>query len=68
MLFLLSRRELLALTLLFFLSLPAVTTRLYSSDEVQYFSYLRALYFDRDVSFENEYLYFYVRHVAMSAG
>jgi hypothetical protein len=68
MLFLLSRRELLALTLLFFLSLPAVTTRLYSSDEVQYFSYLRSLYFDRDVSFENEYRYFYDRNVAQSAG
>jgi hypothetical protein len=40
-------------------SLPAVTTRLYASDEVQYFSYLRSLYFDRDVSFENEYRYFY---------
>ena len=41
------------------MSLPAVTTRLYASDEVQYFSYLRSLYFDRDVSFENEYQYFY---------
>ena len=40
-------------------SLPAVTPRLYASDEVQYFSYLRSLYFDRDVSFENEYRYFY---------
>ncbi len=68
MLFLLSRRELLALTLLFLLSLPAVTTRLYSSDEVQYFSYLRSLYFDRDVSFENEYRYFYERNIAQSAG
>ena len=68
MLFLLSRRELLALTLLFLLSLPAVTTRLYSSDEVQYFSYLRSLYFDRDVSFENEYRYFYEQNIAQSAG
>src|SRR5688572_17684850 len=68
MLFLLSRRELLALTLLFLLSLPAVTTRLYSSDEVQYFSYLRSLYFDRDVSFENEYRYFYEENIAQSAG
>ena len=65
---LLSRRELLALTLLFLVSLPAVTSRLYSSDEVQYFSYLRSLYFDRDVSFENEYRYFYDRHIAQSAG
>ena len=65
---LLSRRELLALALLFLLSLPAVTARLYSSDEVQYFSYLRSLYFDGDVSFENEYRYFYDRNIAQSAG
>jgi hypothetical protein len=66
--FLLSRRELLALALLFVVSLPAVTARLYSSDEVQYFSYLRSVYFDRDVSFENEYRYFYDNKVARSAG
>ena len=50
------------------MSLPAVTARLYSSDEVQYFSYLRSLYFDRDVSFENEYRYFYDRNIAQSGG
>ena len=49
-------------------SLPAVTARLYSSDEVEYFSYLRSLYFDRDVSFDNEYRYFYDHDVARSAG
>ena len=49
------------------MSLPAVTARLYSSDEVQYFSYLRSLYFDRDLSFENEYRYFYDNNVARSA-
>ena len=65
---LLSRRELLTLALVFLLSLPAVTARLYSSDEVQYFSYLRSLYFDRDVSFENEYRYFYDHGIAQSAG
>lgn len=54
--------------LLFLVSLPAVTARLYSSDEVQYFSYLRSLYFDRDVSFENEYRYFYDRNIAQSGG
>jgi hypothetical protein len=52
----------------FVLSLPAVTTRLYSSDEIQYFSYLRSLWFDRDVSFENEYRYFYDRGIATSDG
>jgi hypothetical protein len=45
-----------------------VTPRLYSSDEVQYFSYLRSLYFDHDVSFENEYRYFYERNIAQSPG
>ena len=54
--------------MLFLLSLPAVTARLYSSDEVQYFSYLRSLWFDRDVSFENEYQYFYDHNVSRSAG
>jgi preprotein translocase subunit SecG len=52
-------RPLLILTALFLLSLPLVTTRIYASDEVQYFSYLRSLWFDRDVSFENEYQHFY---------
>src|SRR4029453_17710244 len=60
----LSRRELLLLAALFVLSLPAVTARLYSSDEVQYFSYLRSLWFDHDVSFENEYQYFYDHQIA----
>ena len=52
------RRAWLALVLLFLVSLPAVTTRIYASDEAEYFSYLRSLWFDRDVSFENEYRYF----------
>jgi hypothetical protein len=33
---------------------------------VQYFSYLRSLWFDHDVSFENEYQYFYDHQVARS--
>lgn len=63
-----TRRELAGLALLFVVSLPAVTARLYSSDEVQYFSYLRSLYFDQDVSFENEYLYFEAHAIAQSEG
>ena len=43
----------------FVLSLPAVTTRIYASDEVEGFAWLHSLAFDRDVSFENEYRYFY---------
>ena len=45
-----------------------MTPRIYASDEVQYFSYLRSLYFDHDVSFENEYRYFYDRNIAQSGG
>jgi hypothetical protein len=62
----LSRRELLFLLALFIVSLPAVTARLYSSDEVEYFSYLRSLWFDHDVSFENEYRYFYDHRIAQT--
>ncbi|MEO8520059.1 MAG: hypothetical protein ABI603_01775 [Acidobacteriota bacterium] len=62
----LSTRELLLLVILFTCSLPAVTARLYSSDEVEYYSYLRSLWFDHDVSFENEYQYFYDHRIAQS--
>jgi hypothetical protein len=58
----------LAVALLFVLSLPAVTTRIYSSDEVEYFSYLRSLWFDHDVSFENEYQHFYDAGIAQARG
>ena len=52
------------LALLFVISLPAVTTRLYASDEIEYFAYLRSAYFDRDLHFDNEYRYFYDRNIA----
>ncbi|MFN8061808.1 MAG: hypothetical protein U0Q12_21800 [Vicinamibacterales bacterium] len=56
------------LALAFVILLPAITARLYASDEVQYFSYLRSLWFDHDVSFENEYQYFYDHGIARSDG
>ena len=56
------------LALIFLVSLPAVTTRIYASDEVQYFAYLRSLWFDGDVSFENEYQHFYDAGIAASQG
>ena len=62
------RRHWILFVCLFLISLPAVTTRIYSSDEIQYFAYLRSLWFDRDVSFENEYRYFYERGIAQSQG
>ena len=64
----LSRRELLVLVCAFVLSLPAVTPRIYASDEIQYFSYLRSLWFDHDVSFENEYQYFFDRNIGRGEG
>jgi hypothetical protein len=63
-----TRAQWILLVCLFVASLPAVTPRIYSSDEVQYFAYLRSLWFDRDLSFENEYRYFYDRGVARSDG
>jgi hypothetical protein len=63
-----SRRQWIVLVCLFFLSLPAVTPRIYSSDEIQYFAYLRSFWFDRDLSFDNEYRYFYDRGVAKFGG
>ena len=64
----LSRRELVVLVLAFGLSLPAVTPRIYASDEIQYFSYLRSLWFDHDVSFENEYQHFYDLNIGRGEG
>ena len=51
-------RRLLAVGLLALLTLPAVTPRIYASDEVEYFAFLRSLAFDHDLSFENEYRHF----------
>ena len=63
-----TRRQWIVLCCVFVLSLPAVTARLYSSDEIQYFAYLRSLWFDHDLSFQNEYEYFYDRGIARSEG
>lgn len=54
-----SRRTATAWVLVAVLSLPAVTTRIYASDEVQYFAFLRSLVFDGDLSFQNEYQHFH---------
>ncbi len=53
------RARLLLVGLAALVTLPAVTTRIYASDEVQYFAFLRSLAFDRDLSFENEYRHFH---------
>ncbi|MFO7692966.1 MAG: hypothetical protein R6V57_07780 [Vicinamibacterales bacterium] len=52
-------RALLALAVIAVVTLPGVTRRIYASDEVQYVAFLRSLWFDGDVSFDNEYRQFY---------
>jgi hypothetical protein len=52
------------LIMVFLMSLPAVTVRFYASDEIEYFAYLRSMWFDGDVSFDNEYRHFYDRGIA----
>lgn len=61
-------RPVLILTIVAALSLPGVTTRIYAADEVEAFSYLRSLWFDRDVSFDNEYRHFADTGVVHEAG
>ncbi|HXW05382.1 MAG TPA: hypothetical protein VD833_09125 [Vicinamibacterales bacterium] len=61
-------RELGLLLAAFLLTLPAVTVRIYASDEVQYYAYLRSLWFDHDVSFENEYRHFFESGTVRSDG
>jgi|KBSMisStaDraftv2_1062788.scaffolds.fasta_scaffold20329_5 hypothetical protein len=56
------------LALIFLVSLPAVTARIYASDEVLYFSFLRSVWFDHDLSFENEYQWFYDHGVSATPG
>ena len=51
-------RGVLLIIALFLLLLPLSTPRIYATDEVQYFAYLRSLYFDHDLDFRNEYEYF----------
>ena len=58
------RRAVVALVLLFIVSLPAVTPRIYAADEIEYFAFLRSLWFDRDLSFDNEYRHFVEAGVA----
>jgi len=60
----LTRRDVIAFALACLVTLPLVTTRLYASDEIQYFAWLRSVTFDRDVDFENEYQHFYASGVA----
>jgi hypothetical protein len=61
-------RDLIVAALAATVLLPALATRLYASDEIHYFSYLRSLWFDRDLSFDNEYRELLARGVAHDSG
>jgi hypothetical protein len=63
-----SARWIALLVLVAALSMPGVTTRLYASDEVEAFSFLRSLWFDHDLSFDNEYRHFYDSGVVADDG
>lgn len=61
-------RELIVLLVAFALTLPVVTTRLYASDEIQYYAWLRSIAFDHDADFQNEYQRFWDDGIAHDAG
>jgi len=52
-------RAILIVGLIALVTLPGVTRRISASDEVEYVAFLRSLWFDRDLSFDNEYRRFY---------
>jgi hypothetical protein len=59
------RRLLLAV---FAATLPLVTLKVRGADEIEYFSHLRSMVFDRDLDFANEYRHFYERDPQGLAG
>ncbi len=54
-------KALLILCAIFVFSLPLLTPRIYSSDEIEYYVYLRSLYKDGDLNFQNDYEAFVAR-------
>jgi hypothetical protein len=53
------------IVLVFLLLLPFSLPRVALSDEVQYYAYLRSLYFDGDLDFRNEYTHFAEQRLAV---
>ena len=51
-------RGALAIVVIFLLLLPFSLPRIYATDEVQYYAYLRSIYFDGDLDFRDEYEHF----------
>jgi hypothetical protein len=56
--FLRRNRGQLLIVVLFLLLLPFSLPRIYATDEVQYYAYVRSIYFDYDLDFRNEYEHF----------
>lgn len=56
--FLPPRKGILVLIALFLLSLPLLTPRIHSGDEMEYYAYLRSMWMDGDLDFYNEYKHF----------
>ena len=56
--FLPRQRGVLIIVVLWLSVLPIGLFRVYATDEVQYFAYLRSVYFDGDLDFANEYRHF----------
>ena len=54
----LRERAVLVLLVLYLLTLPLMTHDIRAADEIEYFSYLHSLVFDRDLNFLDEYTYF----------
>ena len=54
-------RRIITLFSIFILSIVLLTPRLYSGDEIQYFAYLRSVWKDADLHFQNEYQWLYNR-------
>lgn len=54
-----AKGKVLLLCLIFVLTTPLITPRLYSGDEIQYFAFLRSIWKDGDLHFLNEYNWLY---------
>ena len=54
-----SRASIIGFVIATFVTLALVSTKIRGADEIEYYSHLRSMVFDRDLDFTNEYEYFY---------
>ena len=54
-----SRASIIGFLIATFVTLALVSTKIRGADEIEYYSHLRSMVFDRDLDFTNEYEYFY---------